>query len=120
MNRLTSIVPLVALLGSMTLLDLSVAVGPLRAAAQGSPQTWSETKCVRYKKAWSDALARRGTEGLGRAFLDAHEAFLAAGCTARGDVCPRTAQELDLANIMVVQAMNAGTASTFPPFACRK
>ena len=59
-------------------------------------------------------------EGLGQEFLDRHEAFLASGCTAQANVCPRSAEELDLANMMVVAAMNAGTASTFPPFACRK
>jgi hypothetical protein len=57
---------------------------------------------------------------LGQEFIARHEAFLASGCTAKGDVCPRSAEELDLANMMVVAAMNAGTASTFPPFSCRK
>ena len=51
---------------------------------------------------------------------DRHEAFIASGCTRQGNVCPRSAEELDLANMMVVAAMNAGTASTFPPFACRR
>ena len=32
----------------------------------------------------------------------------------------RSAEELDLANVMVILAMNVGTASTFPPFSCRK
>jgi len=81
--------------------------------------SWREVKCTRYAKAWTDALTRRGTHGLGREFLDRHAAFIASGCTARADVCPRSAEELDLANIMVVLAMNAGTASTFLPFACR-
>jgi hypothetical protein len=116
MSRPTkSIAALAALLAS------SIASGASLAAAPESPsQSWSEVKCVRYKKGWSDALARKGTQGLGREFLDRHEAFLASGCTARADVCPRSAEELDLANIMVIVAMNAGTASTFPPFACRK
>ena len=103
------------------LLAALLASSASRAAAQESPSpSWSEVKCARYKNGWSDALARRGTRGLGREFLAAHEAFLASGCTARADVCPRSAEELDLANIMVVVAMNAGTASTFPPFACRR
>jgi hypothetical protein len=82
--------------------------------------SWVEVKCTRYKKAWSDALARLGTQGLAQDFLDRHEAFLASGCTTQGNVCPRSEEELKLANMMVVAAMNAGTASTFPPFACRK
>ncbi|MBZ6074948.1 hypothetical protein [Microvirga puerhi] len=89
--------------------------------AQERPgQSWREIKCTRYRTAWSEAVARHGTQGLSKDFLSRHEAFLASGCTARADVCPRSAEELDLANMMVVAAMNAGTASTFPPFACRK
>jgi hypothetical protein len=99
----------------------SVAAGSFSALAQDTRrQSWSEIKCERYKKAWSDALARRGTKGLGQPFIASHEAFLASGCSIRGDVCPRSAEELDLANILVIAAMNAGTASTFLPFACRK
>lgn len=82
--------------------------------------SWSEVKCTRYKKAWSEALARMGTKGLGADFLERHDAFLASGCTTRGDVCPRAEEELVLANMMVIAAMNAGAASTFPPFACGK
>lgn len=89
-------------------------------AQDSQPQSWPEVKCARYRKAWSDALAHRGTKGLGKEFLDRHEAFIASGCTTKGDVCPRSTEELDLANMMVVAAMNAGTASTFPPFACSK
>jgi hypothetical protein len=92
--------------------------GATRAAAQEA--NWVEVKCARYKKAWGDALARTKARGLGREFLDRHEAFLASGCTTKADVCPRSDEELALANMMVVAAMNAGTASTFPPFACRK
>jgi hypothetical protein len=115
MSRPTKLIAALA-----ALLASSIASGASRAVAQDGSQSWSEVKCARYKKAWSDALARRGTRGLGREFLDSHEAFLASGCTARADVCPRSAEELDLANIMVISAMNAGTASTFLPFSCRK
>ena len=83
-------------------------------------QSWTEVKCARYQKAWADALARRGRQGLGAEFIERHEAFLASGCTAQADVCPRSKEELDMANVLVLLAMNAGTASTFLPFACRK
>jgi hypothetical protein len=106
---------LAAALTSLVLGGASLAV-----AEESPPQSWPEEKCARYRKAWSEALARKGTNGLGREFLERHEAFLASGCTARADVCPRTAEELDLANVMVISAMNAGTASTFLPFACRR
>jgi hypothetical protein len=107
-------------LAVVALLTSSCAGDAPSARAQTSPsQSWPEVKCSRYRKAWSEALQRRGTQGLGREFLERHEAFLASGCTTRADVCPRSAAELDLANMMVVAAMNAGTASTFPPFSCR-
>lgn len=119
----------VAALGIMLALPIAAAASP--AAAQDRPaqdrpaqdrpaQTWSEEKCVRYKKAWADLLARGGRRGLGQDFLDAHDAFLASGCTAKGEVCPRSTEELQAANILTIRAMNAGTASTFLPFACRK
>jgi hypothetical protein len=108
---------------SMTMLCTIAALssGISSSIAQDRPgQSWVEVKCERYKKAWAEALKRRGTKGIGPEFLDRHEAFLASGCTAQADVCPRSTEEFDLANMMVVAAMNAGTASTFPPFSCRK
>ncbi|MBF9195981.1 hypothetical protein [Microvirga terrestris] len=102
-------------------LACSIAGGLSSALAQSTPpKSWPEVKCERYEKAWIEALARRGRQGLSPEFIERHEAFLASGCTTQADVCPRSAEELGLANIMVVAAMNAGTASTFPPFACRE
>src|SRR3712207_215618 len=99
----------------------AMAGGSSSALAQNAaPKSWPEVKCERYGKAWAEALTRRGRQGLSPEFIERHEAFLSSGCTARADVCPRSTEELDMANIMVVAAMNASTASTFPPFACRK
>jgi hypothetical protein len=107
--------------GTIALAALLTCCGIAPAVAQDSPsKDWREVKCERYRAAWTEALSRRGTKGIGREFIDTHEAFLASGCTTQGNVCPRSEEELALANIMVVAAMNAGTASTFPPFACRK
>jgi hypothetical protein len=89
-------------------------------AQESGSQSWTEQKCARYRRAWTDVQARRGVQGIGQEFLGKHEAFLASGCTAKVDVCPRSPEELDLANLLTVAAMNAGTASTFLPFACRK
>ena len=114
MSRSLNLIVAIAALPAVTFPGMS------HAAQDAPPKPWPEVKCERYSKAWSEALARRGTQGLGPAFLERHEAFLASGCTTRADVCPRSSEELDLANMMVVAAMNAGTASTFPPFACRK
>ena len=89
-------------------------------AQESGSRSWTEQKCTRYRLAWTDVQARRGVQGIGQEFLGKHEAFLASGCTAKVDVCPRSPEELDLANLLTVAAMNAGTASTFLPFACRK
>lgn len=90
--------------------DETDAVGPTRA----------DVKCQRYRAIWADLLARRGRAGLGAEFLGRHEAFLASGCEARPDVCPRSEAELAVANALVIAAMNAGAPSTFLPFACRR
>lgn len=66
-----------------------------------------------------DVLAQRGPAGLGAAFLDRNEAFIASGCTARRMSAPRTKQELEVANILSPKAMNAGMTGSFLPFACR-
>jgi hypothetical protein len=95
--------------------------GPSPAFAQDPrAQNYPELKCARYTKAWSDALARRGRQGLGAEFIERHDAFLASGCTAQADVCPRSKEEFEMANVLVLLAMNAGMAGTFLPFTCRK
>ena len=104
--------------GVAAVLLLASTAAPCR-AAELPPQSWHDVKCVRYTKAWSAALTHQGMDGLGPAFLAAHAAFLASNCTRRADVCARSPQELKLANTMVILSMNAGTASTFPPFYCR-
>jgi len=104
----------------MVLLAAMAAGMPAEAAPPAQTgRSWVEEKCARYSEAWTEAIRRFGTRGLSRDFLDSNAAFLASGCTS-GDVCPRSQEELDLANIMVIRAMNAGTASTFPPFRCRR
>ncbi len=76
-------------------------------------------KCDRYRQAWDDAVGRRGTEGLGRDFLERHARFIAGGCLGPADICPRAGAETELANLLTIRAMNAGMASTFLPWACR-
>lgn len=102
------------------LLAVLVLVGAPACAQERQARTWTEEKCVRYQAAWRTLLERRGRQGLSQAFLESHERFLASGCTAKPEVCPQSSAELDVANILVVAAMNAGTASTFLPFACRR
>ena len=105
-----------ALLSGALLALLNVAA----AAQYDGPGSWPEVKCARYKAAYAQAVSRQGLSGIGKAFLDAHEAFLASGCLEGRNVCPRSKEELDLANILVILGMNQGMSSTFLPFACRK
>jgi hypothetical protein len=85
-----------------------------------SGENWPAVKCERYRKAYDEAIRRFGSKGLGPDFLVRHDAFMESGCQTPPDVCPRSAEELNLANIMVMAGMNAGLSSTFMPFACRK
>lgn len=104
------------LLAVASMLCLPGATGQAQDSARPD---WPAVKCERYRKAWTDLLAQRGTKGLGPAFLERHEAFIASGCTARADVCPRSKQELEAANVVSLRAMNAGMTGSFLPFACR-
>lgn len=107
---------ILALAGATFLIGLVAGAPPAPAA---EPDNWVEVKCARYTKAWEQGLARMGTQGLSAVFLERHAAFIASGCTAKADVCARSDREIALANAMIVMAMNAGMASTFPPFYCR-
>lgn len=98
---------------------LIALAGAAGSAAAEEPRSWTQVKCDRYRLIWTEALARFGERGIGEAFRARHAAFLESGCTARADVCPRSPEELALANALTVAAMNFGTASTFLPFACR-
>lgn len=106
---------------ALAALAAAMLAGPIPGAGAEEPArpSWAQVKCERYAKGWAQALARQGKAGLGREFLERHAAFVASGCAGAADVCARTPEELALANTMVIVAMNAGAASTFPPFACR-
>lgn len=77
-----------------------------------------EAKCLRYRAAWQEATARRPMAGIGGAFRTRHDAFLASGCQTPPDVCPRSKEELDLANTLVLLGKSRKLASTFFPFKC--
>ncbi|KUL95002.1 hypothetical protein DK26_13155 [Bosea sp. WAO] len=98
----------------------NLALGTAALAQAPGSENWPAVKCERYRKAYDEATRRFGTKGLGPEFLARHDAFMASGCQTPPDVCPRSTEELNLANIMVMAGMNAGLSSTFMPFACRK
>jgi hypothetical protein len=80
---------------------------------------WSREKCTRYQRAWVETVRRKGTKGLSDEFRQRHDAFLASGCLEGRNVCPRSKEELDMANILIIAGMNAGMSGTFFPFSCR-
>ncbi len=81
-----------------------------------SPE-WTAQKCERYTRAWE--MATQGArEGLSDAFIADHDTFLASGCTIRGTVCPETAQERALADMLSLMAVAEGATGSFLPFHC--
>lgn len=107
--------PIAALLTAV----LIAAIGPAFAQDASTPD-WPTEKCNRYKKAYEVALNKLGKTGIGQEFFARHDAFLASNCSTQADVCPRSREEFELANTLVILGMNQRLASTFMPFACRK
>jgi hypothetical protein len=96
------------------------AAGCSSAVAAQSLQARQAEKCAQYRHAYAFATARQGMRGLGKDFLEKHDAFLASGCTLPPDVCALSVEEVELANLLIVLGMNQGMASTFFPFKCAK
>ena len=88
-------------------------------AAAAEPDAWTKEKCVRYGRAWQKALNFTGRQGISENFIHGNETFIAEGCSTGADVCPRSPEEINLANVLTTAAMNFGTASSFLPFICR-
>ncbi|MET3898171.1 hypothetical protein ABIB57_002117 [Devosia sp. UYZn731] len=80
---------------------------------------WQAEKCHVYRQSWEKALGFFDTENVSQAFISQNETFMASGCTAQPVVCAQSRQELDIANALTIQKMNAGAASTFMPFRCQ-
>lgn len=80
---------------------------------------WQGEKCHVYRQSWEKALNFFGTDNVSQAFISQNETFMASGCTAPPAVCAQSRQELDIANALTIQMMNAGTASSFLPFRCQ-
>ncbi|MDR7126883.1 hypothetical protein [Pseudotabrizicola sp. 4114] len=85
----------------------------------GGDPAWVARKCSLYTEAWTALTAGQGAAGIGPAFLEQHEAFLASGCTARAEVCPVSPEEFALADKLSLMAVAEGMAGSFLPFACR-
>lgn len=88
-------------------------------AQEDAAQRWTRQKCALYTDAWAQAFSWSEPASLRPAFLQAHQAFLASGCSGEAKVCPRTEAELALANQLSLMALSEGLAGSFLPFACR-
>lgn len=98
---------------------LGITIAPVAGLAQSQDGlSWSAQKCVLYESAVGDALQMLGRAGIREGFLEQNARFIAGGCVADADICPKTAREFDLVNLLTVMTMNEGMASTFVPFAC--
>jgi hypothetical protein len=85
---------------------------------EGENSAWRAEKCRIYESSWSQALEFFSSDNINYNFLAGNENFIAGGCLEPGNVCPRSDQELDIANALTIAMMNAGAASTFLPFKC--
>ena len=86
-------------------------------AAAASP-SWPEQKCSRYQRDWNEALRRFGATGLSPEFIAGNAAFIGSGCAGLAKVCPRTAKDRQLVDILAIRVVNEGMSTTFLPFDC--
>ena len=101
----------------LIVLGFVIALGAVP-EANGQELDWVAQKCAIYETAWNRALDDFGSDQLNYAFIAGNENFIAGGCSERVRLCPRSDQELDIANLLSLVMINAGTASTFLPFHC--
>lgn len=95
------------------------AIVSLTVASPAVAQTdWQVRKCALYETSWARALESFGDDNINYNFIATNENFIASGCTESVRACPRSAQEIEIANILSIVMMNEGVASTFLPFRC--
>jgi hypothetical protein len=82
-----------------------------------SGRSWQAEKCFRYKRDFSEVLRRWGLTGVSREFIEGNDAFIAAGCDGGEKVCPRSARDRELIEVLTIRVVNEGMSSTFLPFA---
>lgn len=87
-----------------------------KAFSQGD---WAQRKCDLYSEGWAWVLQTQDLVGVGRVFIDRHQAFVDANCDHAISTCPVTEGERHLADLLTTISMNEGMASTFVPFACK-
>ena len=103
-----------SLVGALAMLCAVAGVG----SAAEAKRSWSEEKCFRYARDWSEALRRYGTAGFSAEFLAGNAAFIRSGCESRDKVCPSNAKDRELVDVMAIRVVNEGMSTTFVPFGC--
>jgi hypothetical protein len=88
------------------------------AVSPAAADDWTARKCVLYGDAWDYLMADGVPEGVSAEFVAGHEAFVASGCQARGHVCPESAAEREIADMLSLMAVAEGMAGSFLPFGC--
>ena len=67
---------------------------------------------------WNEALRRYGPSGFSPEFLSGVAAFIRSGCESVAKVCPRTAKDRELVDVLAIRVVNEGMSTTFLPFDC--
>ena len=96
----------------------ALASGPAKAASAEVKRDWPQEKCFRYRRDWSEALRRFGRDGLSADFVSGNAAFIDSGCVNPEKICPRSAEERRLADVLAIRVVNEGMSTTFLPFDC--
>ena len=94
------------------------AAGPVKADSGQVKRDWPQEKCFRYGRDWSEALRRFGRDGLSADFVAANAAFIGSGCLNPEKICPRSAKDRRLADVLAIRVVNEGMSTTFLPFDC--
>ena len=94
------------------------SIQPGQAQPSRGKRSWTEEKCRRYKRDFAEALRRWGPAEVSRAFIEGNKAFIESGCESGVKVCPQSARERELVDVLTIRVVNEGMSSTFLPFAC--
>jgi len=97
----------------------ALAGSPAVAASDGTNRDWRQEKCFRYARDWDEALRRYGRDGISAGFLDGNAAFIRSRCVAPGKICPATAKDRTLVDVLAIRVVNEGMSTTFLPFDCK-
>ena len=96
----------------------ALAAGAARADSSQVKRDWPQEKCFRYGRDWNEALRRFGRDGLSADFVAANAAFIGSGCLNPEKICPRSAKDRRLADVLAIRVVNEGMSTTFLPFDC--